>query len=123
MFGASRCCSIKAWLQVLRGQTPPPPPPNPLSPSSPAVAPVQPAYLLGYPSPHLEFRPGHLLVELQAIPLCESECVCVQAVQQDPRVTQLVKDLNKSIQAAAEDSGDSIPAVLVLNKVSTTWPN
>ncbi|KAL3152760.1 hypothetical protein ABBQ38_012347 [Trebouxia sp. C0009 RCD-2024] len=40
-----------------------------------------------------------------------------QAVQQDPRVTQLVKDLNKSIQAAAEDSGDSIPAVLVLNKV------
>ena len=43
----------------------------------------------------------------------------MQAVQQDPRVTQLVKDLNKSIQAAAEDSGDSIPAVLVLNKVST----
>ena len=49
------------------------------------------------------------------------ECVCVQAVQQDPRVTQLVKDLNRSIQAAAEDSGDSIPAVLVLNKVSITF--
>lgn len=47
----------------------------------------------------------------------------MQAVQQDPRVTQLVKDLNTSIQAAAEqsDSGDSIPAVLVLNKVSTTF--
>lgn len=51
---------------------------------------------------------------------CVSKCVCVQAVQQDPRVTQLVKDLNTSIQAAAEqsDSGDSIPAVLILNKVS-----
>lgn len=45
-------------------------------------------------------------------------CVCVQAVQQDPRVTQLVKDLSQSIQTAAEDSGDNIPAVLVLNKVS-----
>lgn len=46
----------------------------------------------------------------------------MQAVQQDPRVTQLVKDLNTSIQAAAEqsDSG-SIPAVLVLNKVSMTF--
>lgn len=43
----------------------------------------------------------------------------MQAVQQDPRVTQLVKDLNTSIQAAADesDSGDSIPAVLILNKV------
>ena len=51
-----------------------------------------------------------------------SVCVRMQAVQQDPRVTQLVKDLNTSIQAAAEqcDSGDSIPAVLVLNKVSMT---
>lgn len=65
----------------------------------------------------------HLLVEIKATPFCQSECVCVQAVQQDPRVTQLVKDLNKSIQAAAEDSGDSIPAVLVLNKVSMSFPN
>ncbi len=42
---------------------------------------------------------------------------CTQAVQQDPRVTQLVKDLSQSIQAAADDTGDSMPAVLVLNKV------
>lgn len=61
----------------------------------------------------------------QILTLCEgvsehlSVCLCVQAVQQDHRVTQLVTDLNSSIQAAAEesDSGDSIPAVLVLNKV------
>ena len=54
---------------------------------------------------------------------CVSECVCMQAVQQDPRVTQLVKDLNTNMQAAAEqsDSGDSIPAVLILNKVSMSF--
>ncbi|DBA82384.1 TPA: hypothetical protein ACH3X2_000636 [Trebouxia sp. C0005] len=40
-----------------------------------------------------------------------------QAVQQDPRVTQLVKDLSQSIQAAADDTGESMPALLVLNKV------
>ena len=46
----------------------------------------------------------------------------MQAMQQDPRVIQLVKELNTSIQAAAEqsDTGDSVPAVLVLNKVSMT---
>lgn len=40
-----------------------------------------------------------------------------QAVQQDPRVMQLVKDLSQSIQAAADDTGENLPALLVLNKV------
>ncbi|DBA83023.1 TPA: hypothetical protein ACH3X1_006799 [Trebouxia sp. C0004] len=40
-----------------------------------------------------------------------------QAVQQDPRLTQLVKDLSQSIQAAADDTGENMPALLVLNKV------
>jgi len=43
--------------------------------------------------------------------------VALQAVQQDPRVTQLVKDLSQSIQAAADDTGENMPALLVLNKV------
>jgi len=45
--------------------------------------------------------------------------VALQAVQQDPRVTQLVKDLSQSIQAAADDTGENMPALLVLNKVCT----
>ena len=43
--------------------------------------------------------------------------VALQALQQDPRVTQLVKDLSQSIQAAADDTGENMPALLVLNKV------
>lgn len=42
--------------------------------------------------------------------------VALQALQQDPRVTQLVKDLSQSIQAAV-DTGENMPALLVLNKV------
>lgn len=45
--------------------------------------------------------------------------VALQAVQQDPRVTQLVMDLSQSIQAAADDTGENMPALLVLNKVCT----
>lgn len=45
--------------------------------------------------------------------------VALQALQQDPRVTQLVKDLSQSIQAAADDTGENMPALLVLNKVCT----
>ena len=43
----------------------------------------------------------------------------VQAMRHDPRVTQTVKDLNECIARAANDSGVTIPAVLVLNKVSS----
>ena len=32
---------------------------------------------------------------------------------------QLVKDLSQSIQAAADDTGENMPALLVLNKVCT----
>lgn len=40
-----------------------------------------------------------------------------QALLPDPRVTQLVSDLNRSVQAAADDTGINMPSVLVLNKV------
>lgn len=47
------------------------------------------------------------------------ECtLCLQVLQTDPRVVQLVTDLNSNLSQAAAASGDPLPAVLVLNKVS-----
>ena len=52
--------------------------------------------------------------------ICSSSCK--QAMQSDPRVTQLVQELGRTMEALAEEEEESVlPSVLVLNKVSDSF--